>query len=57
MKKIIGLVVNIVIGTIANLVFGAVWMMTSIGNFIGGIMDLFDGTYDGYFKLWIGYKR
>ncbi|MCK9199484.1 MAG: RHS repeat-associated core domain-containing protein [Bacilli bacterium] len=56
-EKIIGLVVNIVIGTIANLVFGAVWMMTSIGNFIGGIMDLFDGTYDGYFKLWIGYKR
>jgi len=56
-EKIIGLVVNIVIGTIANLVFGAVWMMTSIGNFIGGIIDLLDGTYDGYFKLWIGYKR
>ncbi|MCM1260953.1 MAG: RHS repeat-associated core domain-containing protein [Prevotella sp.] len=51
LTSILSLTINICVGTIANLVYGCVWMLTSIGNFIGGILDFCDGIYDGYFRI------
>lgn len=51
LTSILSLTINISIGTIGNLVCGCMWMLTSIGNFIGGILDFCDGKYDGYFRI------
>lgn len=48
---LLSLTINVPIGMICNSVYGCAWMLSSIGNFIGGIMDFLDGRYDGYFKI------
>ena len=44
-------IVNFSIGKIGDIIFNIFWMMTSIGNFFAYIIDMSDGSFDGWITL------
>lgn len=49
----VSMFINVSVGTLGNMIFGAFWAITSLGNMIGYVLDMiFDGKNNGIIYSW-----